>query len=68
MVAPVVDQDAVLDPAPLLARAAARPLLLCVRELHRNPWMRRAVEAVKAARPDAVVVEFGLPHGDLADV
>jgi beta-N-acetylhexosaminidase len=68
MVTPVVDQDAVLDIAPLLARAEARPLLLCVRELHRNPWMRRAVEAVKAARPDAVVVEFGLPHGDLADV
>ncbi|WP_034265119.1 glycoside hydrolase family 3 protein [Actinospica robiniae] len=68
MVAPVVDQDAQIDLAPLLERAAARPLLLCVRDLHRNLWMRRAVEAVKAARPDAVVVEFGLPHGDLADV
>ena len=68
MVAPVVDQDARIDLAPLLERATARPLLLCVRDLHRNPWMRRAVEAAKAARPDAVVVEFGLPHGELADV
>ena len=67
-VAPVIDHEAVIDVAPLLARAAARPLLLCVRDLHRNPWMRRAVEAVKAVRPDAVVVEFGLPHGELADV
>ncbi|MBR7839426.1 glycoside hydrolase family 3 protein [Actinospica durhamensis] len=68
VVTSVIDHDAVVDVAPVLARAAARPLLLCVRDLHRNPWMRRAVEAVRVARPDAVVVEFGLPHGDLADL
>ena len=64
----VVDQDAVVDVEPRLAEAAGRPLVLAVRDLHRNPWMRRAVDAVRARRPDAVVVEFGLPYGDEADL
>jgi beta-N-acetylhexosaminidase len=64
----VVDQDAEVDIATQLAAADGRPLVLAVRDLHRNPWMRRAVENVRTKRPDAVVVEFGLPHGDTADV
>jgi beta-N-acetylhexosaminidase len=65
---PVVDQEAEVDIAPQLAAAAGRPLVLAVRDLHRNPWMRRAVDGVRAHRPDAVVVEFGMPHGDVADL
>jgi beta-N-acetylhexosaminidase len=68
MSSPVVDQDAVVDVEPELAAAVGRPLVLAVRDLHRNPWMRRAVDAVRAQRPDAVVVEFGLPYGDEADL
>ena len=68
MKSPVVDQDAVVDVEPELAAAVGRPLVLAVRDLHRNPWMRRAVDAVRAQRPDAVVVEFGLPYGDEADL
>ena len=68
MSSPVVDQDAVVDVEPELAAAVGRPLVLAVRDLHRNPWMRRAVDAVRARRPDAVVVEFGLPYGDEADL
>lgn len=64
----VVDQDAEVDIAAELAAAEGRPLVLAVRDLHRNPWMRRAVDAVRAKRPDAVVVEFGLPQGDVADL
>jgi beta-N-acetylhexosaminidase len=68
MRAPVVDQDAEVDLATQLAAADGRPLVLAVRDLHRNPWMRRAVDGLRARRPDAVVVEFGLPHGDVADL
>ena len=60
---PVVDQAAVIDVAPELAAAVGRPLVLAVRELQHNRWMRRAVDAIRAERPDAVVVEFGLPSG-----
>ncbi len=63
MTVEVVDQDADIDVEPLLAEAAARPLVLAVRDLNRNPWMARAVEAIVARRGDAVVVELGLPYG-----
>ena len=66
--APVVDQDAEVDIETEVAAAVGRPLVLAVRDLHRNPWMGRAVDAVRARRADAVVVEFGLPHGEVADV
>jgi beta-N-acetylhexosaminidase len=68
MVTRIVDQDAVLDVSAELAAAVGRPLVLAVRDLHRNPWMRRAVEAVRAERADALVVELGLPHGEDADL
>jgi beta-N-acetylhexosaminidase len=45
----------------LLAAAAGRPLVLVGRDLHRHPRHEAAVEAVLARRPDAVIVEMGLP-------
>jgi beta-N-acetylhexosaminidase len=44
-----------------LAAAARRPVVLVVRDLHRHPWQRRLAATLLAARPDAVVVEMGLP-------
>lgn len=35
--------------------------MLVVRDLHRHDWMRTAVRRAIAARPDAVVVELGVP-------
>ena len=46
-----------LDPA------AGRPLVLVVRDAHRHPWMSSALDLILAARPDAGVVEMGLPDG-----
>ncbi|PZG12034.1 sugar hydrolase [Micromonospora craterilacus] len=43
------------------AGAAGRPIVLVVRDLHRHDWMRAAVDRALAARPDAVVVELGVP-------
>ncbi|WBB81453.1 glycoside hydrolase family 3 protein [Micromonospora sp. WMMD882] len=48
-------------PADPVAGAADRRLVLVVRDLHRHRWMRTAVARALAARPDAVVVELGLP-------
>ncbi|NJC68461.1 glycoside hydrolase family 3 protein [Planosporangium thailandense] len=44
-----------LDPA------VGRPLVLVVRDAHRHDWMARALRTLLAARPDAVVVEMGVP-------
>ncbi|MBY8875397.1 glycoside hydrolase family 3 protein [Micromonospora sp. PLK6-60] len=49
-------------PADPTAGAAGRPLVLVVRDLHRHDWMRAAVGRALAVRPDAVVVELGVPH------
>lgn len=68
MSAPVVDEDAEIDVEPLLAAAAGRPLVLVVRDLHRNRWMDRAVRALLAQRPDAVVVETGLAYGRIDEI
>lgn len=48
-------------PAALLAAATGRSLVLVVRDLHRHPWMAAAVDRALSARPDAIVVEMGLP-------
>jgi beta-N-acetylhexosaminidase len=62
-------------PGPLLAAARrgtrihlgapaldpARPLVVVVRDLHRHPDLAREVCALVAERPDAVVVELGVP-------
>ena len=41
--------------------AEGRPLLIVVRDAHRYPVAQSVVRALLAARPDAVVVEMGLP-------
>ncbi|MFV2100709.1 glycoside hydrolase family 3 protein [Micromonospora sp. LOL_024] len=52
------EATAPVDPT---AGAAGRPLVLVVRDLHRHRWMREAVDQALATRPDAVVVELGVP-------
>ncbi|PWU62416.1 sugar hydrolase, partial [Micromonospora globispora] len=49
-------------PADPTAGAVGRPVVLLVRDLHRHDWMRAAVARSLAARPDAVVVELGVPE------
>jgi beta-N-acetylhexosaminidase len=44
-----------------LTPAAGRPLVLVVRDAHRHKWMSAALDRITAARPDAGVVEMGLP-------
>jgi beta-N-acetylhexosaminidase len=45
----------------LLADAAGRSLVIVVRDAHRFPAAAEVVSAILAARPDAAVVEMGLP-------
>ncbi|WP_017594568.1 glycoside hydrolase family 3 protein [Nocardiopsis potens] len=52
---------AAADPERVLAAAAGRPLVAVVRDAHRYPEVRRFVAALCGRRPDAVVVEMGLP-------
>jgi beta-N-acetylhexosaminidase len=47
-------------PAALQA-SLGRPLVLVVRDPHRYPWMADALRASLAVRPDASVVEMGVP-------
>jgi beta-N-acetylhexosaminidase len=44
-----------------LAAAADRSLIIVVRDAHRYPAARDLVRGLLAARPDAIVVEMGLP-------
>jgi beta-N-acetylhexosaminidase len=67
--------DVPWHPGPLLAAARpgtvvhagppeldpGRPLVVVVRDLHRHPDLQREVAALVAQRPDAVVVETGVP-------
>jgi beta-N-acetylhexosaminidase len=46
----------------LLAGITGRPLVIVVRDAHRHPWQAEALRHLLSARPDAVVVEMGLPH------
>jgi beta-N-acetylhexosaminidase len=52
---------ATADPVKLLARAEGRSLVVVVRDAHRHIDQRRLALALLTARPDAVVVEMGLP-------
>jgi beta-N-acetylhexosaminidase len=61
-----VDTEASVEP--LLAVAAGRPLVVVVRDLHRNAWHERLLADLATARPDLVVVEMGLPVHHPADV
>jgi beta-N-acetylhexosaminidase len=47
--------------ARLLTEASGRSLLIVVRDAHRHPIAAEAVSRLVAARPDAVVLEMGLP-------
>jgi beta-N-acetylhexosaminidase len=47
--------------ARLLADAAGRSLVIVVRDAHRYPVVADAVSRLVAARPDAIVLEMGLP-------
>jgi beta-N-acetylhexosaminidase len=47
--------------AAAIQAAAERPLIIVVRDAHRHPAARAAVDRLLSARPDAVVVEMGLP-------
>jgi beta-N-acetylhexosaminidase len=47
--------------ADVLTAAAGRSLLIVVRDAHRYPVATALVEALLAARPDAVIIEMGLP-------
>jgi beta-N-acetylhexosaminidase len=48
--------------ATALKAATGRSLVLVVRDAHRSPATRTLVTAVLAERPDAVLVEMGLPY------
>ncbi|MEW9547797.1 glycoside hydrolase family 3 protein [Nonomuraea sp. NPDC050783] len=53
----------------LIAAATGRPLVVVVRDAHRHPWQGEALRHLLCARPDAVVVEMGLPaRSDLGAV
>ncbi|BCJ74121.1 hydrolase [Catellatospora sp. IY07-71] len=57
-----LDERAVL--ADVLAGAEGRiPVLVC-RDPHRHPWLAQLLAAVVAARPESVVVEMGVRHGE----
>jgi len=43
---------------------AGRPLVIAVRDAHRHPWIGATLRRLLDQRPDATVVELGLPHGD----
>ncbi|MFR9674251.1 glycoside hydrolase family 3 protein [Streptomyces sp. TR06-5] len=45
----------------ILRAASGRRIVAVVRDLHRHPWMAGAQAALRAARPDTVVVEMGVP-------
>jgi beta-N-acetylhexosaminidase len=45
----------------LVAKAAGRSLVVVVKDAHRNEASRTLVSALVAARPDATVIEMGLP-------
>jgi beta-N-acetylhexosaminidase len=45
----------------VLQISTGRSLVLVVRNLHRHPWQAAVADELLALRPDAVVVEMGLP-------
>jgi beta-N-acetylhexosaminidase len=52
----------------LLAEAHDRSLIIVVRDAHRHAVARQAVQLMLAGRPDAVVVEMGLPMWRPGDI
>ncbi|MFC4034855.1 glycoside hydrolase family 3 protein [Streptomyces polygonati] len=49
-----------------LAPASGRPMVIVVRDATRNKWMGRALADLARVRPDAIVVEMGLPGDSTA--
>ncbi|MEU6712586.1 glycoside hydrolase family 3 protein [Nonomuraea sp. NPDC046802] len=49
------------DVAEMLAKAANRSLVVVVKDAHRHQASQNLVSALVAARPDATVIEMGLP-------
>ncbi|WP_250036894.1 glycoside hydrolase family 3 protein [Paractinoplanes maris] len=59
----LTEDDLGADPvATVLDGAAGRPLVLVVRDVHRHAWLAGALDGVLAQRPDAIVVEMGVPE------
>jgi beta-N-acetylhexosaminidase len=56
------------DPAAALGPCAERPLVVVTRDAGRQAWQQAAVADLLAVRPDAIVIETGLPGGVLAAV
>jgi beta-N-acetylhexosaminidase len=54
-------RDGPIELVPIVRKAGGRSLVLTVRNLHRHEWQRQAAAALLDARPDAVVIEMGLP-------
>ena len=54
-------REAPVDLAALLAQHEGRRLVLVARDAARHPWQQATVAAVAALRPDAIVVETGIP-------
>ncbi|MEU4230651.1 glycoside hydrolase family 3 protein [Nonomuraea sp. NPDC026600] len=54
-------KPAAADVPVLLAKATDRSLVVVVKDAHRNEGSRELVSALVAARPDATVIEMGLP-------
>jgi beta-N-acetylhexosaminidase len=58
---PLVDRGAIASLLEPPGPPAGRPLVLVVRDLHRHRWQRELVGRLLGLRPDAVVVEMGVP-------
>src|SRR2546430_3529481 len=57
-----IDVDpAAQDPAVLLDQSKRRSIVLVVRDLHRRPDQAVTVVSLLAARPDAILIEMGVP-------
>ncbi|WP_188194374.1 glycoside hydrolase family 3 protein [Nonomuraea sp. SYSU D8015] len=54
-------EPAAADAPGLLAKAANRSLIVVVKDAHRHRASQELVSALVAARPDATVIEMGLP-------
>jgi len=65
----LTEADLGTDPAAtVLGGAGGRPLVLVVRDVHRHPWLSDVLGGVLAQRPDAIVVEMGVPETVLGAV
>jgi beta-N-acetylhexosaminidase len=49
------------DPGAVIRSAKARPLIVVLRDAARHPWQQAVASELIRLRPDAVVVETGLP-------